>query len=100
MAARDEWSLKMPRLRLLAVAVALSSTGAERASQPEGPASDTDLAGRTREPVFWVHLHNSGGTSLTTLAEINLEVPIAPASANWNRCRPCKPQCQLSNHRC
>ena len=45
-----------------------------------------DLEQQQREAVFWVHLHNSGGTSLRTLAEINLEVPIAPSSANWNRC--------------
>ena len=88
MAARDRSSFKLPRL--LAFAVALSATGAEGAAvaRPQDPASDTDLAGRTREPVFWVHLHNSGGTSLMTLAEINLETPIAPASANWNRYQP------------
>ena len=75
------------RLLLLAVAVVLSTTGAEDASEA-GPGSDAGLPAGTlqeRDPVFWVHLHNSGGTSLMTMAEINLEVPIAPASANWNR---------------
>ena len=34
--------------------------------------------------MFWVHLHNCAGTTIHELASLNREIPIVPASANWN----------------
>ena len=37
-----------------------------------------------RRPMYWVHIHNAGGTSIRTLAERYGERPLEPASVNWN----------------
>ena len=50
---------------------------------PNGDVPSGAVEGRHR-PVFWVHLHNCGGTTVHALATMNREVPIFPASANWN----------------
>ena len=34
--------------------------------------------------MLWVHMHNAGGTSIRHLAEEQGEVPLEPASKNWN----------------
>ena len=37
-----------------------------------------------RRPMYWVHIHNAGGTSIRTLAERYGQRPLEPASVNWN----------------
>jgi len=37
-----------------------------------------------RRPMLWMHIHNAGGTTIRTLAELYGERPIQPATQNWN----------------
>jgi len=41
-------------------------------------------ASRAQRPMFWMHIHNAGGTTIRTLAELYGERPIEPATKNWN----------------
>ena len=60
-------------MRLLTLIAAAAASG--------GAPGDDE---RRRRPMFWMHIHNAGGTTIRTLAERYGERPIQPATPNWN----------------
>ena len=60
-------------MRLLAIALTLFAVPASPYRQCEPV-----------KPMYWVHVHNCGGTTIRRLAQRYGEVALEPASLNWN----------------